>query len=260
MLQLLYFCLLFCAGSLNASQAEYTSDDVGSCSMEVGKADSYILAVSHQPGFCQTYGYEAGKLECIYLNAHSYQANHLTLHGLWPNQDLCGQHYGFCGSIKPKAHHCDYAPLPLTPIVAQDLKKIMPSYFYGSCLERHEWNKHGSCQILSPDEYFSLAMRLVQEVDQSAFGHYLTEHKGTVVPLSTLRSVIVHSFGKNNAGKIYLGCKNGVLVDIYIKLPALIPIYEPLNSLLATAPVSSNRDSCGSKVTISDFNKESLFW
>ena len=244
--------------SANCGLTEYSAKDTSRCSSDAGMADSYVLAMSSQPGFCQTYGYEAGKPECLKLSRSSYQANHLTLHGLWPNQDACGQRYGFCG-IKPQTSHCNYSPLSLSPAVAQELKKLMPSYYYGSCLERHEWNKHGSCQILNTNEYFALAMRLTTETDQTVFGKYITEHRGKVVRLATLRELIATSFGKSNAGKVYLGCKNGVLVDIFIQLPSLIPANETLSSLINKAPVYPDRDSCSNNVIISDFSKESWF-
>ncbi len=60
-------------------------------------ADSYVLALSSQAGFCETYGFEAGRPECLHLTKDSYAATHLTLHGLWPNKDLCGTYYGYCG-------------------------------------------------------------------------------------------------------------------------------------------------------------------
>jgi ribonuclease T2 len=244
--------------STSCGLTEYSAHDLSHCSSDAGKADSYVLALSSQPGFCQTYGYEAGKPECLKLSRTSYQANHLTLHGLWPNQDACGQRYGFCG-IKPEASHCAYSPLSLNPAVSQELKKMMPSYYYGSCLERHEWNKHGSCQILNTNEYFTLAMRLTTETDQSAFGKYLTENRGKVVRLATLRELITTTFGKSNSGKVYLGCKNGVLVDIFIQLPALIPFNDSLSTLISKAPVYPDRDSCSNNVSISDFSKESWF-
>ncbi|MBI2785631.1 MAG: ribonuclease T [Legionella longbeachae] len=228
------------------------------CDMTAGMSDSYVLALSSQPGFCQTYGYEVGKPECMHLSKNSYQAKHLTLHGLWPNQSACGQRYGYCG-IKQKTHHCTYSPLNLSSEVSQHLKIIMPSYAYGSCLERHEWNKHGSCQILSVDDYFSLAMRLTAAVDDSVFGQYLTEHLGQKVQLSALRDMVVKAFGKTNSGKIYLGCKNGVLVDIYIQLPALIPFNQSLESLIDEAPNQKTYDTCPQKLILSDFNKESWY-
>src|SRR5690606_35070211 len=73
---------------------EYTERNTGNCDSRAGMADSYVLALSSQSGFCETYGYEAGKPECRKLSVESYQANHLTLHGLWPNQESCGLHYG----------------------------------------------------------------------------------------------------------------------------------------------------------------------
>jgi len=244
--------------SASCGITEYNERDTTRCSSDAGMADSYVLAMSSQSGFCETYGYEAGKPECRKISRNSYQASHLTLHGLWPNQDACGQRYGFCG-VRPQANHCDYSPVELSPAVAEKLKIIMPSYYYGSCLERHEWNKHGSCQILTTDDYFTLAMRLTTETDQTIFGHYLTEHKGEVIKLGTLRELIATSFGKKNADKVYLGCKSGVLVDIFIQLPPLMPLNEPLSSLIDKAPIYSGRDSCPANVIISNFSKEAWF-
>lgn len=228
------------------------------CDLQAGISDSYVLALSSQPGFCQTYGYEAGKPECMHLPKNSFQAHHLTLHGLWPNQYSCGQRYGFCG-VKQKSHHCAYPPLNLSSQVSEQLKKMMPSYNYGSCLERHEWNKHGSCQLLSADEYFSLAMRLAEAADHSVLGEYITHHQGQKVPLSVLREMVVQTFGKKNSGKIYLGCRNGILVDVYIQLPALIPFNESLESLVDAAPDSPVNDTCPAQVLLSNFNKGSWY-
>lgn len=235
---------------------EYNERSSEGCKNNPGMADAHVLALSSQPGFCQTYGYEKGKPECANLSSSSYQANHLTLHGLWPNQESCGQNYGFCG-VSPQSKHCDYTPLKLSASVAENLRKYMPSYNYGSCLERHEWYKHGSCQILSSDDYFALAMRLTKEMNQTPFGQYLTAHRGEVVQLSSLRELIEQSFGSSNADKVSLTCKNGILVDVYLQLPALIPFNEPLGALLNKATASHSHDLCYNNVTISDFNKES---
>ena len=240
------------ACGVTQSNGEATS----SCD-STGMADSYVLALSSQPGFCETYGYEAGKPECRKLSKDSYQARHLTLHGLWPNKDICGQHYGFCAS-RPLANHCDYAPVNLSPAVDTELKKLMPSYYYGSCLERHEWNKHGSCQSLSANEYFSLAMRLATEVDNSPFGNYLTTHQGQTVQLTDLREMIDKTFGAANKMKIFLGCRNNILVDIYIQLPQVINDVA-ITQLVDKAPNNHTRDLCGKKLTISQFTKDKWF-
>lgn len=102
-------------------------------------------------------------------------------------------------------------------------------------------------------------MRLTESVDHSVLGQYLTEHQGQKVPLTALREMVGQAFGKNNSGKVYLGCRNGILVDIYIQLPALIPFDEPLESLIDNAPNSQVNDTCPVKVMLSNFNKETWF-
>jgi ribonuclease T2 len=239
----------------HCGQADYSEINQEACDDNAGMADSHLLALSSQPGFCETYGYEAGKPECRELTGNSYQASHLTLHGLWPNQTNCGQRYGFCNA-QPRASHCAYSPLNLSPTVAEQLKKLMPSYHYGSCLERHEWNKHGTCTVLSQDNYFTLAMRLATEADNSVFGRYLTENRGKMVKRAYLRELIAQSFGAHNANKIYFSCKNKKLVDVYIRLPALITFNEPLTTLINQATDYPTHDSCPANLFISNFNKE----
>ncbi|KTD34584.1 ribonuclease T2 family protein [Legionella israelensis] len=233
-------------------QFQYQIQENGDCEMKPGLADSYVLALSWQPAFCQTYGYEAGKPECLNLSETSYASHHMTLHGLWPNQKACGQSYSYCG-VAPQKNHCSYAPVELGPVVATHLKELMPSYAFGSCLERHEWNKHGSCQVLSSDDYFSLAMRLAREADNSTMGEYLRENRGLSIKQQQLRQKIQEAFGQNADQKIYLGCKNGMLVDIFIQLPVLIPEQQPLSVLIADAPKTDRYSGCPDHIWISDF-------
>jgi len=239
----------------SCGQYQYSSQDENDCEIKAGLADSYVLALSWQPGFCQTYGFEAGKPECFNLKKQSYSFKHLSLHGLWPNQKACGHHYSFCG-VPPKKHHCGYPPLKLTVAVASQLKKNMPSYAHGSCLERHEWNKHGSCQILSSDAYFSLAMRLAEEADDSALGQFLREYQGQKIKRTQLRQKIIDAFGVDAKDKIYIGCGGNTLVDIYIQLPALIPREEPLTHLIDKAPSANRLNGCPNWLYISNFTNE----
>ncbi len=231
--------------------------DNKSCDI-AGGADSHVLALSSQAGFCETYGFEAGKPECRKLSASSYQATHLTLHGLWPNKNACGHHYGYCG-VKARANHCDYSPVALADATSEQLKQLMPSYQYGSCLERHEWNKHGSCQQHSADEYFNGAMKWAIEADSSIFGEFLRTYKGQTVALADVRDALDRSFGVDTKKKIYLGCKNNILVDIYLQLPAQLTEGDTLASLIEQAPEHTARDMCGQKVKISQFHKDAWF-
>ncbi|KTC70241.1 ribonuclease, T2 family [Legionella birminghamensis] len=244
--------------SMDCGEASYHTTPSPRCDQSPGLADSFVLAFSWQPAFCQTYGYEAGKPECLHLPARSYQASHLVLHGLWPNQVQCGEHYGFCGTT-PRSSHCDYPPLNLNATVSASLKYFMPSYSHGSCLERHEWNKHGSCQLLSADEYFALAIRLTEDMDETALGKFLHDHVGESVNRVDLQEMVRSSFGKDSTRKVYLGCKNGMLVDIFVQLPALITAQESLAELVERAPEASRYEGCPAKVGISDFNSEAWY-
>ena len=245
---------------VNAECGQYNYQTIGKavCNQSPGLADSYVLALSWQPAFCQAYGYQTGKPECRKLTANSYPASHLVLHGLWPNQDRCGQDYGFC-KVEAQREFCDYTPLKLNESVASNLKELMPGYAHGSCLERHEWYKHGSCQALSVDEYFSLAMQLNREANKTVLGQFLHNHLGETVKRSELREKVRESFGSDASRKVYLGCKKGLLVDVYIQLPALIPPMESLQSLVKKAPDFQHYESCPGRITISDFNNQSWF-
>lgn len=241
--------------SADCGVASFEANESQSCQLSPGLADSYVLALSWQPGFCQTYGYDAGKPECLHLPVNSYQASHLVLHGLWPNQDNCGERYGFCG-VPSAPSHCDYSPVSLSTKVAGQLRVLMPSYSFGTCLERHEWNKHGSCQALSSDDYFSLASRLTREADQTSLAVFLRDRVGHQVTRDSLRDKVRQSFGVEASRKVYLGCKNGLLVDIYIQLPALIPADESLTELVKKAPEFMRYEGCPESVAISNFTSD----
>jgi ribonuclease T2 len=48
----------------------------------------YILAVSWQPGFCETH---PNRKECAGQTSERYDATHFSLHGLWPmRKSYCG--------------------------------------------------------------------------------------------------------------------------------------------------------------------------
>lgn len=236
----------------SCNQAYYLFQKATPCDNTPGLADSYVLALNWQPAFCESYGYEAGKPECEALKSDSYAASHMVLHGLWPNQTRCGVSYGYCG-VNKESRACHYPPVSLSETVAKKLKQFMPSYAYGSCLERHEWNRHGQCQILPIDDYFLLAIKLNEQLNSSSFGMYLKNHVGQQIKLHDLKLAVDKAFGKDAQKKIYFGCKNGLLVDMYINLPALLPNDESLEELIEQASASSRSDGCPKQVRISDF-------
>lgn len=223
------------------------------CQLTPGLADANVLALSWQPAFCETRGYYLGKPECVYLSAQSYSSHHLVLHGLWPNQQSCGVGYGFCG-VEAKEHHCDYAPLPLADSVADALSQVMPSFKQGSCLERHEWNKHGSCQTLPLDNYFTLATRLVSNMNQTPLGQFIAAHVGEMIKKSDLEDKVRESFGENGLHKVYFSCHGNLLLDIYVQLNSEINESASLENLVTSAPDNNKPSTCKEDIMVSNFH------
>ena len=250
----LFFCsFMFCSTVTFASQSFFAVN----CDKTPGMADAYVLALSWHPAFCETHGYEASYPECLTLPGTSYQARNLVLHGLWPNQKNCGIHYDYCG-VEVQKNYCDYPSLALAPEISQELMRFMPSFAHGGCLERHEWYKHGSCQLLSTGQYYSLALSLAREASLSPLGEFLHQHSGKFVSLTDLLTAVEQAFGQSNVGKIYLGCRDGMLVDVYINLPAVIPSGEQLKSLVQKAASVKKKNHCPKKILISDFTTDFL--
>jgi ribonuclease T2 len=197
------------------------------------KGVSYVLAISWQPAFCVSH---ANKPECAITDRPAYQASHFTLHGLWPNRALqCGTHYGYCGEVKTQPQQfCDYPPVNISPPVRNDLAAVMPSVAAGSCLERHEWHKHGSCQTLwNADAYFETAIRLTKQFNDSGLAAFMAANAGQAVSQTEFIAKVDALLGANTHERLHLTCKNGKLQDIYIDLPGKLGATQKLGELLA---------------------------
>ncbi len=184
-----------------------------------GLEDSYVLALSWQPAFCETDN-GGGKPECQIDDNETYQAGNFTLHGLWPNKQSCGKDYGFCGAIKNKPDDfCDYPQLKLSSSVRQNLQQLMPSAMAGSCLQRHEWFKHGTCQTrLTIDEYFEAAVNMTRQFNASGIGYFMSRYIGATVTEAAFLARVDCALGADTQNSIELKCRDGNLVDVYIHL------------------------------------------
>jgi len=101
-----------------------------------GVFDFYLLNLSWSPEFCATH---EAKAECA-------SGLRFTLHGLWPQN--------FDGSYP---EHCSNAAGPARP---QEYAELYPD----TGLLEHEWQTHGTCSGLGPDEFLRTAQRAVQSV------------------------------------------------------------------------------------------------
>jgi ribonuclease T2 len=214
----------------------------GRCDIS-GRADSYVLALSWQPAFCES---KPHKPECRITDAAAYQARNFTLHGLWPNKKSCGTRYGFCGEVKrQEPDFCDYPEVRLDTAARKSLAQVMPSVEAGSCLDRHEWHKHGTCQTeWSDDQYFELASDLTRQFNESGMAYLMNRKIGRDVRTEDFLSRLAAVLGSGARERVKLGCKDGLLVEVEISLPAGIESGTDLEALIAQA-VSTGGSSCG---------------
>jgi ribonuclease T2 len=225
------------AAATSADTGEQVSGTASSNRCDIAdKGDSYVLAVSWQPAFCMSH---TEKPECSVTDAQAYQASHFTLHGLWPNQAAqCGTHYGYCGEVKTQPQQfCDYPQVNLSQPVRNDLAVVMPSVAAGTCLERHEWFKHGTCQTQwHADAYFEIAIRLTKQLNDSGLAAFMAAHSGQPVSQTDFISRVDEFLGANAHERLHLTCKNGKLVDVFIDLSGKLEATQKLAELIAQAP------------------------
>ncbi len=231
-----------------------TPYDNNRCSLP-GLEDSYLLAVSWQPAFCER---RARKAECQVKDPQSYQARHFSLHGLWPNKSSCGKNYGYCDATQGKQKNfCDYPELQLEYNTRQQLNQLMPSAAHGSCLQRHEWFKHGSCQQhWNMDQYYQLAMRLLNEFNgqgANSLSAFIQQRIEQPIRIDKMNQKVDQLFGNNAHKRLQYLCDNKKqLVDIYINLPQQLT-QQPLSELIQQAPPNFN-NRCGDYFVIDAIN------
>lgn len=200
-----------------------------------GHEDSYLFAVSWAPAFCEAH---PSKPECQVTDPSSFQARNFTLHGLWPNKASCGTRYGFCGTYsKSKYSFCDYAPVDMKASTLAALGEVMPSAAYGSCLQRHEWYKHGTCQTKrNADEYYILAMHLLEQFNASGITDFMHQNEGKTVTSKAFFAAVDKAFFVGARNHLQISCTDNKLTDIYITLPETLSNDVPLKSLMQQAP------------------------
>lgn len=227
---------------LSGGQGTGDNGNGNSCS-NAGEADSHVLALSWQPAFCET---KPQKPECKITDPQVYQAKHFTLHGLWPNKKSCDTHYAFCGDVKAqKQNFCDYPEIKLNSTSQASLAEVMPSVTAGSCLERHEWYKHGTCQAAkSIEEFFDLSADLARQFNDSGMAYFMNRRIGQQVRTEDFLSRIAAVLGSAARERIKLSCDQGMLVEIQLSLIANLAPGADLEKLIVNAPAQSS-SNCG---------------
>jgi ribonuclease T2 len=109
-------------------------------SSEMKAFDYFVLALSWSPDYCATDGSQDVQ-QCSIGKKLGF-----VLHGLWP-QNKTG-YPSSCSNEK----------------LSNTIKAQFPGLYPSDKLYDHEWEKHGTCTGLSPQQYMALAQQLKQSV------------------------------------------------------------------------------------------------
>lgn len=214
----------------------------GSTCSTANKQDSYVLAITWQPGFCEHVKYNGKKPECDAMNGGTLQAKNLNLHGLWPNKKECGTNYGSCQGEQ----------FSLKQETIDKVAPWMPNFFYERTFGAYEWNKHGKCQALPPDQYFLKAVAAVQVVNDSEVGKIVLGSVGGSFRVNDFFSRVKERYGDQVASSISLICtQRKYLQEIRVSLPLDFVTDKELPQMVAkAAPAPARVIGCGDEVFV----------
>jgi len=192
------------------TEAAHTLAAAGKTCNKANQYDSYVLAMTWQPGFCKHVHYNGVKPECDALKDGSLVIDHLTIHGLWPNRKECGTNYGNCGG----------PDLCLEDSTISELGPWMPNFLYEQTFGSYEWKKHGTCQERQDDDYFLTELKLVQAIDASEAGAYIKSKIGAKMSAKEFFQKLSNAYGQDVADRFMLACVAGnYLQEIRVNLP-----------------------------------------
>ncbi|WP_181318606.1 ribonuclease T2 [Photobacterium kishitanii] len=190
--------------------------------------DSYVLALTWQPGFCEHFKYKGNKPECTAINDGKLNITNLTLHGLWPNKTSCGTKYGYCDR---------YARLDLSASTVKEIAPWMPNFYYQTKFGEYQWKKHGACQNLDDNAYFLTATKLVEKVDASAIGQFIKSNIGNNVSTASFKKNLISHFGADAVDRISLACSQGrYLNEVRLNIGKSFNVNNSVQELLESGP------------------------
>lgn len=200
---------------------------------------SYVLALSWQPAFCET---NQKRPECRWQTGQRYDANYLSLHGLWPQPSS----KAYC-DVAPELRAAgeggrwkDIPPPDLSFSTRVDLDTVMPGT--KSLLERHEWAKHGSCYGADAEAYFADSIRLVKAVNASPVADLFMQSIGREVTAADIRAAFDQAFGPGAGNRVRIACKDDgnrrLIAELTLGLKGDIRGGTGLSDLLLAAPAT----------------------
>ncbi|PYE37428.1 ribonuclease I [Rhizobium sp. PP-F2F-G38] len=204
----------------------------------------FVLGLSWLPAFCET---RAKRPECVGQSTERADATQLTLAGLWPVRN------SFCKvseALQAEDRKRDWLALPAVPLsadVATKLAASMPGTALG--FDRHTWLRSGTCQVLDPDAYFSLQIRLLEAVNTSAVGALFRSRIGNDITEAEVKAAFDQSFAAGAGDRIRLQCRQVgdrmLVTGLTIGLSATMEETSDLGALIHAAAPTRSRCSGG---------------
>jgi len=178
-----------------------------------------LLALSWHNAFCETHRY---KKECkrglSSLLKRKASDTQFVLHGLWPQPRTnvyCLKDRKLINADKSKRWRSMPA-IGLSSSTKASLAKVMPGF--QSQLHKHEWVKHGTCYGKDANGYYSDAIRLIHQVNNSALGKFFAQNIGKKISLKQVRLVADRAFGRGAGNRIELQCRKGLVTELWLHL------------------------------------------
>jgi ribonuclease T2 len=163
----------------------------------------YVLAINWQPAFCET---RPDRPECESQTQGRFDADHFTLHGLWP-QPRARDYCGVDEATVRLDQGGDWTELPmdeLTPELREDLDVAMPGTQSG--LDRHEWIKHGTCYGSDAEDYFADSLEALAAINTSAVRELFAAATGKNLSQEAVRAAFDDAFGPGAGDRVRLAC------------------------------------------------------
>ncbi len=157
-----------------------------------GDFDFYVLSLSWSPDYCATSGGDDPQ-QCSVGKKLGF-----VLHGLWPQYD------------KGYPSNCSTQKLP------QAVEAEFPGLYPSQKLYDHEWEKHGTCSGLAPEQYLSLSKRLKESVAVPA------PYRAPEKPLRVTTAQLKNEFAAANPGMdesslaVYCSGSGRFLQEMYV--------------------------------------------
>ncbi|MEM7301323.1 MAG: ribonuclease [Pseudomonadota bacterium] len=207
----------------------------------------FVLAVTWQPAFCET---RPRTKECRSQTESRFDADHFTLHGLWPGprgNDYCGVSNSQ-KSVDKNRQWRNLRKLELTAATRIELEQKMPGT--QSYLHRHEWIKHGTCYSgLSPERYFSDSLQLLDQINGSGLRRLFVENKARTISANAIQKAINTAFGTGAAKAVSIQCRRdgrrNLIVELRFNLKGAIAPDTSLSELMRDAKPGRSRCRSG---------------